>query len=156
MIKKLAACVAEYKKDTILSPVFITGEVIMEVIIPFLMAKLIDEGINVGNMSVVWKIGAVLVVCALISLTFGALAGRSAAIASAGFAKNLRKKIYYGIQDFSFSNIDKFSSASLITRLTTDITNVQNAFQMIIRIAVRSPVMLIFSLIMAFTINPKL
>jgi ATP-binding cassette subfamily B protein len=156
MFKKFAACVAEYKKDTILSPVYITCEVIMEVLIPFLMAKLIDDGINVGNMSVVWKFGIVLVVFALISLMFGSLAGRSAAIASSGFAKNLRKKMYYGVQDFSFSNIDKFSTASLITRLTTDITNVQNAFQMIIRIAVRSPVMLIFALIMAFTINPKL
>jgi ATP-binding cassette subfamily B protein len=156
MIKKFAACVAEYKKDTILSPVFVTCEVIMEVIIPFLMAKLIDNGINVGNMSVVWKLGIVLIVCALVSLIFGALAGRSAAIASSGFAKNLRKKMYYGVQDFSFSNVDKFSTASLITRLTTDITNVQNAFQMIIRIAVRSPVMLIFALIMAFAINPKL
>ena len=156
MFKKFAACVAEYKKDTILSPVYVTCEVIMEVLIPFLMAKLIDDGINVGNMSVVWKFGIILVVCALISLMFGSLAGRSAAIASSGFAKNLRKKMYYGVQDFSFSNIDKFSTASLITRLTTDITNVQNAFQMIIRIAVRSPAMLIFALIMAFTINPKL
>jgi ATP-binding cassette subfamily B protein len=156
MFKKFAACVAEYKKDTILSPVYVTCEVIMEVLIPFLMAKLIDDGINVGNMSVVWKFGIILVVFALISLMFGSLAGRSAAIASSGFAKNLRKKMYYGVQDFSFSNIDKFSTASLITRLTTDITNVQNAFQMIIRIAVRSPVMLIFALIMAFTINPQL
>ena len=156
MIRKFIACVGEYKKDTILSPVFVTCEVIMEVIIPLLMANLIDDGINVGNMGLVWKLGIVLVVCALISLMFGSLSGRSAAIASSGFAKNLRKKIYYEVQDFSFSNIDKFSAASLITRLTTDITNVQNAFQMIIRIAVRSPVMLILSLILAFTINPKL
>jgi ATP-binding cassette, subfamily B, multidrug efflux pump len=156
MIKKLLACVGEFKKDSILTPIYVTLEAVMEVIIPLLMATLIDKGINVGNMSVVWKIGAILVVSGIISLMFGALAGRTAAIASSGFARNLRRKIYYTVQDFSFSNIDKFSTASLITRMTTDVANVQNAFQMIIRIAVRSPALLIFALVMAFTISSKL
>lgn len=156
MIKKLLTCIGEFKKDSILTPIYVTLEAVMEVIIPLLMATLIDKGINVGDMSVVWKIGAILIVSGIISLMFGALAGRSAAIASAGFARNLRRKIYYSVQDFSFSNIDKFSTSSLITRMTTDVANVMNAFQMIIRIAVRSPALLIFALVMAFTISPKL
>ena len=156
MIKKLLACVGEYKKDSILSPVFISMEVVMEVTIPFLMTYLIDQGINKGNMSEIWRMGIILVVCAMVSLVFGSLAGRSAAIASSGFAKNLRKKMYYNVQDFSFSNIDNFSTASLITRLTTDISNVQMAYQVIIRIAVRAPVMLIFALVMAFSISHNL
>jgi len=156
MIKKLLACVGEYKKDSILSPVYVTAEVIMQIIIPFLMSYLIDRGINKGNMDEIWRLGGILVACAMISLTFGALSGRSAAIASSGFAKNLRQKMYYNVQDFSFANIDRFSTASLITRLTTDITNVQMAYQVIIRIAVRAPVMLVFALIMAFTISHNL
>ncbi len=156
MIRRLAICVREYKKDSLLAPVFATLEVVMEVVIPLLMAKLIDDGINKGDMNMVLKIGAILVVSAMISLAFGALAGKYAASASAGFAKNLRRDMFYAVQDFSFSNIDKFSTASLITRQTTDVTNVQNAFQMIIRIAVRSPMMLIFSLVMAFSLNQKL
>jgi ATP-binding cassette subfamily B protein len=131
-------------------------EVILEVVIPFLMADLIDYGIDDGNMSYILKIGAVLIICAFISLLFGALAGKTAAIASAGYAKNLRQDMYYNVQNFSFANIDKFSTASIITRLTTDVSNVQNAFQMIIRLAFRSPLMLAFSLIMTITINPKL
>lgn len=156
MIKHLASCVRQYKKDTILTPVFVTMEVLMEVVIPLLMANLIDYGIDKGNMVVIWKIGIALVLSTLISLMFGALAGKQAAKASAGYARNLRHDMYYAVQDFSFSNIDKFSTASIVTRLTTDVTNVQNAFQMIIRIAVRSPVMLVFSLIMAIGVNPKL
>ena len=156
MIKRLAKCVRQYKKDTILSPVYVTMEVIMEVAIPLLMAVLIDNGIEVGNMKVIYKIGAILIVSTLLSLLFGALAGNYAAKASAGFASNLRIDMYDAVQDFSFSNIDKFSTASIVTRLTTDVTNVQNSFQMIIRIAVRCPIMLIFSLIMAFGVNPKL
>lgn len=128
----------------------------MEVIIPLLMANLIDFGIDKGNLGYVIKMGGILLLSALVSLMFGALSGKSAAYASAGFAKNLRQDMYYKVQDFSFSNIDKFSTASIVTRLTTDITNVQNAYQMIIRVACRGPMMLIFSMIMAFRISPEL
>jgi ATP-binding cassette subfamily B protein len=156
MIRRLIGCVRQYKKDSILTPVFVSLEVIMEVIIPLLMAKLIDNGINKGNMDYIVKIGIVLILLCIVSLSFGALSGKYAARASAGFAQNLRHDMFYNVQDFSFSNIDKFSTASIVTRLTTDVTNVQNAYQMIIRVAVRSPFMLIFSLIMAFTVNSKL
>lgn len=153
MIKRLAKCVREYKKPAILTPVFVSLEVIMEVIIPLLMADLIDKGIEAGNMNEIVRIGIALVVIAILSLIFGALAGGFAAKASTGFACNLRHDMYYNVQNFSFKNIDKFSTSSIITRLTTDVTNVQNSFQMITRIAVRCPLMLIFSLIMAFSIN---
>ena len=156
MIKKLSRSIREYKKDSILSPIFVSCEVIMEVIIPLLMANLIDFGIDKGNLGYVIKMGVILLLSALVSLMFGALSGKSAAYASAGFAKNLRQDMYYKVQDFSFSNIDKFSTASIVTRLTTDITNVQNAYQMIIRVACRGPMMLIFSMIMAFRISPEL
>ena len=156
MIKRLAGCIRQYKKDSILAPVYVTMEVIMEVLIPLIMAALIDEGINKGNMSIIWKLGIILIVLTLISLTFGALAGNSAAKAMAGYASNLRHDIYYKVQDYSFSNIDKYSTASIITRLTTDVTNVQNAFMMIIRIAVRGPMMLLLSLIAVFSINARI
>ncbi len=156
MIKRFAACIREYKKSSILTPVFVVFEVLVEVIIPLLMAKLIDLGITAGNMNMIWKFGIALVISCVISLTAGALAGKYAADASAGFAHNVRKDMYENVQRFSFFNIDKFSTASLITRMTTDVTNVQNAYQMIIRIAVRSPVMLVFSLLMAFRVNPQL
>lgn len=156
MIKRLAGCVRQYKKDSILTPILVTMEVVMEVVIPLLMSYLIDYGIDKGNMSVVLKMGLALVISCFISLTFGALSGKHAAIASAGFAKNLRQDIYYNVQNFSFFNIDKFSTASIVTRLTTDVTNVQNAYQMIIRIAVRCPVMLIFALVMSCFVNPRL
>ena len=156
MIKKLAKSIKEYKKESILTPIFVSLEVVMEVIIPLLMANLIDKGMYAGNMNEVLKIGLELVGAAMLSLIFGVLSGSVAAKASAGFAKNLRKDLYYKVQDFSFSNIDKFSTASIITRLTTDVTYVQMAFQMIIRIAVRTPLMLVFSLIMAFGINKEL
>jgi len=150
MIKRLLSCVRENKRDSILSPVFIGLEVLLEVMIPFFMASLIDNGLNKGDMGLVQRLGILLVVLAFVSLTFGALAGKYAAKASAGFAKNLREDMYYNVQNFSFSNIDKFSTASIVTRLTTDVTNVQNAYQMIIRIAVRAPLMLVFALIMAY------
>lgn len=156
MIKKLAKSIREYKKESILTPIFVSLEVVMEVIIPLLMANLIDKGMYAGNMNEVLKIGLELVGAAMLSLIFGVLSGSVAAKASAGFAKNLRKDLYYKVQDFSFSNIDKFSTASIVTRLTTDVTYVQMAFQMIIRIAVRTPLMLVFSLIMAFGINKEL
>ena len=159
MIKRLAKCIREYKKSTILTPVFVIGEVIMEVVIPLLMASLIDNGINVGGddgMNYVLKMGVALLVCALISMFFGSVAGRTCAVASAGFAKNLRHDMFYSIQNFAFSNIDKFSTASLVTRLTTDVNNVQQSFMMIIRMAVRSPMMFVFSFAFAFGINAKL
>lgn len=156
MIKKLAKSIREYKTTSILTSVFVTLEVVLEIIIPFIMAELIDKGISQGNQSYLIKVGSMMIVCVLLSLLFGILSGAYCATASAGFAKNLRKDIYYKIQDFSFANIDKFSTSSLITRLTTDITNVQNAYMMIIRVAVRAPLMLIFSLIAAFLINVKI
>ncbi|WP_417204124.1 ABC transporter ATP-binding protein [Acetoanaerobium sticklandii] len=156
MIKKLARYINGYKKDSILTPIFVMLEVIMEVLIPFLMADLIDKGIDGGNIPLIIKLGAALLIGAFISLFFGALAGKTAATASAGFAKNLRKGMFYNIQDFSFSNVDKFSNSSLITRLTTDVTNVQMSYQMIIRNAARSPLMLIFALTAAFGISSKL
>ena len=131
MIKKLAKSIRDYKKDSILSPVFIAGEVFMEILIPFLLGKLIDEGIIESNLKVILILGAVLVVAALFSLFFGMTAGKYAARASAGFAKNLRQDMYEKVQKFSFYNIDKFSTSSIVTRLTTDVTNVQNAYMSI-------------------------
>lgn len=156
MLKTLGKSVREYKKTAIITPFLVTLEVIMEVIIPLLMAELIDKGIYAGNMNQVLKIGVLLVVTSLLSLAFGMLSGVTASKASAGFAKNLRKDLYYKIQNFSFTNIDKFSTSSIVTRLTTDVSNVQMAFQMITRIVVRTPLMLIFSLVMSFTINAEL
>ena len=159
MIKRLAKCIREYKKPAILTPVFVVGEVIMEVVIPLLMASLIDNGINVGGddgMNYIIKMGVALLVAACISMFFGGVAGRTCAVASAGFAKNLRHDMFYSIQNYAFSNIDKFSTASLITRLTTDVNNVQQSFMMIIRMAVRSPMMFVFSFVFAFGINAKL
>lgn len=155
MIKKLLSCVREYKLPSILSPLTVSMEVLIEVLIPYLMADLIDYGINKGDMPYILKMGLFLFLSALVSLMFGVLSGRFAAKASAGFAKNMRHDMFHAVQDFSFSNIDKFSTASIITRLTTDVTQVQNAYQMIIRIAVRSPLMFAMSLIMALRVNAK-
>ncbi|MCQ4022945.1 MULTISPECIES: ABC transporter ATP-binding protein [unclassified Ruminococcus] len=154
MIKKLMHSIREYKLPTILTPVLVSLEVAMEVIIPLLMSMLIDYGIERNNMDYIINMGLLLVACAILSLFFGAMAGATAAKASAGFAKNLRHDMFYTLQDFSFRNIDNFSNSSIITRLTTDVTNVQNAYQMITRMAVRSPIMLAFSLVMSFSINP--
>lgn len=156
MIKKLLFSVREFKKDMILAPVYVTLESILEIVIPTLMAFLIDNGINQKDMSYVLMMGLALVISATLSLITGIFAGRSAAIASAGFARNLRHDMFYNVQKFSFSNIDKFSTASIITRLTTDVTNVQNAFQMMVRLAVRAPMMIIFALIFSFRIDAKL
>ena len=156
MINRLSQSIREYKKDSILAPIYVSLEVLLEVVIPILMASLIDYGIDAGNLNYVIKMGVMLLVFAAISLLTGALAGRSAAIASSGFAKNLRQDMYYNVQNFSFSNIDKFSTASIVTRLTTDVTNVQNAFQMIIRMAFRAPIMLTFAMIAAFRIHVQL
>lgn len=153
MIKNILKSVREYKKDSFLAPFFVAIEVVMEVLMPFMMAWIIDKGINKGDIEYITKIGLVLIGMALISLTTGVLAGRYAASASAGFAKNLRVDIFEKIQTFSFKNIDDFSTSGLVTRLTTDVTNIQNAYQMLVRTIVRSPLMLIFSLIMSLKIN---
>lgn len=156
MIQKLIGSIREYKKTSIETPLLVVGEVTMEVFIPLIMANLIDFGIDKGDMTYILKTGAALFVFALIALFFGALAGKTAAIASSGFAKNLREDMYYNVQNFSFANIDKFSTASIITRLTTDVTNVQMAYQMLVRMVMRSPIMILFALIAAFTIDAKL
>lgn len=156
MIRQLLKSLREYRKESILTPLYVSVEVVIDVVIPLLMANLIDLGITDGNMDTILKLGLALVLSCIVSLAFGALSGKNGAIASAGFAHNLRKDMYENVQRFSFYNIDRFSTASLVTRLTTDVTNVQNAYQMVIRIAVRSPLMVLFSLIMAFQINGEL
>ena len=160
MLKRLSKCVREYWKYTLATPVLVTLEVIMEVLMPLIMAQMIDKGIGTGDepgsMKMVLIYGGFLLLCALLSMIFGGLAGKTAATASCGFAKNLRKDMFYRIQNFSFSNIDKFSTAGLVTRLTTDVTNVQMAFQMLTRLTFRAPVMLVTALIAAFTLNAKL
>ena len=149
MLKKFLKCVREYKKPTYLTLIFITTEVVIEAIIPFITARLVN-GIQSGiEMSTILKTGAILFVMALSSLACGGIAGMTSANAAAGFAKNVRHDVFEKIQKFSFYNIDKFSTSSLVTRLTTDITNVQTAYMMLIRIAVRAPLMLIFSIVMA-------
>ncbi len=156
MIKTLAKCVREYKAASVLAPVFVVLEVIMEVLVPYLMASLIDNGINKGNMDYIWQMGLIILAAAFASLIFGALSGRFAAVASAGFAKNIRHDLFYKIQEFSFANIDRFSTSGLVTRMTTDVTNVQNAYQMIIRVAFRAPFMMIFAMVMSFNVNASL
>ena len=156
MIKTLTKSIREYKKDSLLAPVFMIGEVLMEVLIPFYMAKLINNGIQAQNMRYVLNMGLLLTLLCIISLACGILSGKYASSAASGFSKNLRQDMYYNIQNFSFTNIDKFSTSSIITRLTTDVTNIQNSYQMIIRVAVRSPVMLVSSFFMAFYINARL
>ena len=156
MLKKLLAYVGEYKKVSLLSPLFIAVEVMMEILIPFLMASIIDDGLNKGNMGHIYFIGLITLIIAMISLSTGFAAGRCAAKASSGFAKNIRKAVFYKIQNFSFTNIDKFSTAGLITRFTTDIANIQNSYQMILRLLVRAPLMLTFATMMTVYISPEL
>lgn len=156
MLKKLMAQIRQYRVASILTPMFASLEVVMETLLPIVMAKIIDNGIEAGNMSYVFKCGGVMVLMAILSLTFGILAGGFASTASTGFAANLRKSMYENIQTFSFSNIDKFSTAGLVTRMTTDVTNVQNAFQMILRMCVRAPMTLICSMTMALLISVKM
>ena len=158
MIKELSKSIREYKTASILSPLFVVAEVVLECIIPFVIAKLVGaidnaEGVD---LDLVWKYGAILVAMAVASLIFGALAGAACARASSGFAKNLRKDLYYKVQSFSFENIDKFSTPSLVTRMTTDVTNVQFAYMMIVRLAIRCPVMMVFSFVMAFVMGGNL
>lgn len=156
MLKTLGAQIKEYKKASIATPFFMIGEVIMETIIPLLMASIIDDGVNKGNLNHIYLIGALMVVTAFLSLALGIGGGVFGAKASTGFARNLRKAMYENIQIFSFSNIDKFSTSGLVTRLTTDVTNIQNAYQMILRMAMRAPFSLIFAMIMSFVISPRL
>ena len=156
MNRKLFRSIREYKKESILAPVFVVLEVFMEVLIPLLMANIIDIGIANGDMGYITEMGILLVVMAILALVFGTIAGNMAAKGAAGYAKNLRHDIFYKIQDFSFKNIDKFSTSSLVTRLTTDITNVQMAYMMTIRLLARAPIMIVLSLIMTFTINTKI
>ncbi len=156
MDKKLLRSVREYKKQSFLTPVLVAAEVFVEVLIPLLMAKIIDVGIMNGDMAYIIKLGALLVLLAVVALFFGAKAGQLAAVASSGYAKNLRHDIFYKIQDFSFGNIDHFSTPSLVTRLTTDITNVQMAYMFTIRLLARAPIMIVMSLIMTVTISPAI
>ena len=156
MIKTLLAQVKQYKSASLLAPVFTAGEVLMEVLIPFVTASIIDKGIEAGNIQQVYRYGGIMLAMAFMSLAFGILAGRYAAKASSGLACNLREGIYEKVQTFAFSNIDKYSTAGLVTRMTTDVTNVQNAYQMLLRIAVRAPLMLICSMAMCFFISVQL
>lgn len=156
MIRTILQHVKEYKKASFATPIFMVLEVIMEMMIPYLMASIIDDGVNAGNMQHIYKVGAVMIVAAALGLLFGILGGRYGAKASTGFAKNLREAMFNNIQTFSFANIDKFSTAGLITRLTTDVTFIQHAYQMVLRMFVRSPISLICAMVMAFTINARL
>lgn len=156
MIKKLASYIGEYKKDAILSPLTIGFEVILEILLPFLMAKVIDNGVEVGDMDYVMKLGVLMLIVAMLSLAAGTVSGIFAAKASMGFGRNLRRAMYNNIQEFSFRNIDRFSTAGLVTRMTTDVTNIQHSFQMIVRTCVRAPMMMLSALFMCVTINPKL
>ena len=156
MWKKLFQSIREYKKATLLAPAYVTLEVIIECFIPFITALLVNQ-IKAGcTFDVVLHYGLILIALASMSLTFGWLSGRAAATAASGFARNLRKDLFYKIQSFSFENIDRFSSSSLVTRLTTDVSNVQNAFMMLIRVAIRSPLMLIFAVVMSFIMGGRL
>lgn len=160
MLKTLGKHLDGFRKDSVITPVFMIFEVIMEMIIPLMMASIIDNGVNgnggAGDMNFIFKMGALMIVVACLGLFAGIMGGKYGARASAGFARNLRKGMFENIQTFSFSNIDKFSSAGLVTRMTTDVTNVQNAYQMILRMCIRAPFSLIIAMIMSFTISPKL
>ena len=156
MIKRILQEVKEYKKSSFLAPAFMVGEVVLEISLPFLMSFIIDKGVSQGDMAEVIKYGLIMIVAAFGSLFCGAMSGKCAAYASAGFAKNLRKAMFYNIQDFSFHNIDKFSTAGLVTRLMTDVTNIQNAYQMVLRMCVRAPLTLICAMAMTFVINARL
>ena len=156
MLKTLGAQIKEFKKDSFLTPVFMILEVLMETIIPLMMASIIDDGVDKGDLHHIYLMGALMILAAGVSLFAGIMGGKYGAKASTGFARNLRKAMYENIQTFSFANIDKFSTAGLVTRLTTDVTNLQNAYQMILRMCVRAPISLICAMLMAFFINAKL
>ncbi len=156
MVKELAGCIREYKKASIATPILVSGEVVMECTIPFIIAQLVNAVKNGGDMGVLARYGAVLVVMAALALTFGALAGMTCAKASCGLARNLRKDMFYSVQRYSFESIDKFLTSSLVTRMTTDVTNVQNAYMMLIRTAIRAPLMLVFAFVMAFVMGGRM
>ena len=156
MIKRILQEVKEYRKASFLAPIFMVGEVVLEISLPFLMSFIIDKGVSQGDMTEVTKYGLIMIVAAFGSLFCGAMSGKYAAYASAGFAKNLRRAMFYNIQDFSFHNIDKFSTAGLVTRLMTDVTNIQNAYQMVLRMCVRAPLTLVCAMAMTFVINAEL
>ena len=156
MIKRILQEVKEYRKASFLAPIFMVGEVVLEISLPFLMSFIIDKGVSPGDMTEVTKYGLIMIVAAFGSLFCGAMSGKYAAYASAGFAKNLRRAMFYNIQDFSFHNIDKFSTAGLVTRLMTDVTNIQNAYQMVLRMCVRAPLTLVCAMAMTFVINAEL
>lgn len=156
MIKQILKSVREYRRETALAVLFAAFEVLLEIIVPFLQSSIIDDGIYGGSKAALLRIGTAMIACIVVALICGLIAGKKAAAAAAGMAQNLRQDMYFNIQKFSFSNIDKFSTASLVTRLTTDVTNIQNAYMMVIRVAIRAPLMIVFALIMAFTINVRL
>ena len=156
MLKVLAAQIKEFKKDSIITPACMILEVIMEMIIPLLMASIIDYGVNAGDMTHILKVGSLMIVIAIIGLLAGLGGAKYGARASKGFARNLRKAMFDKIQTYSFKNIDKYSTSSLITRLTTDVTNLQNSYQMILRLAMRAPASMIVAMVMVFSINVKL
>ncbi|WP_337460907.1 ABC transporter ATP-binding protein [Jutongia sp.] len=156
MLKTLASQIKEYKKASIATPIFMILEVIMETIIPLMMASIIDDGVSVGNAGHIYKMGALMLAAACFSLFSGFMGGKYGAKASTGFARNLRKAMYENIQTFSFSNIDKFSTAGLVTRLTTDVTNIQNAYQMLLRMCMRAPLSLICAMVMSFAVNTRI
>ena len=156
VLKTLLAQVKEFTRDSILTPIFMLVEVAMEMVIPLLMASIIDEGVNKGDMHHIFVIGAYMILAALVGLWAGMMGGKYGARASAGFARNLRKSMFANIQTFSFENIDKYSTAGLVTRLTTDVTNLQNSYQMILRMGMRAPASLIVAMIMSFYISPRL
>ena len=156
MIRTLASQIKEYKKASIATPIFMILEVIMETIIPMMMASIIDNGVSVGDAGHIYKMGVLMLLAACFSLFCGFMGGKYGAKASTGFAKNLRKAMYENIQTFSFSNIDKFSTAGLVTRLTTDVTNIQNAYQMLLRMCMRAPFSLICAMVMSFAVNTRI
>ena len=156
MLKTLAARIGVYKKEAVLTPILTMLEAAMEMLMPMMMAKIIDDGIDAGNIQNVYRYGAIMIGMAALALTFGVLAGRLAAKASTGFAANLRADMFRNIQTFSFANIDRYSTAGLVTRLTTDVTNLQNSFQMLTRMCIRAPMTMIFAIVMAVSVSPKL
>ncbi len=156
MLKTLGAQIKEFKKDSLITPVFMILEVIMEMIIPLMMASIIDNGVETGDMGHIYRMGGLMIVAAIAGLLFGIMGGKYGARASTGFARNLRKAMFENIQTFSFANIDKYSTSGLVTRLTTDVTNIQNAYQMILRMCMRAPISLIIAMVMSFLISPRL
>ena len=156
MLKTLGAQIKEFKKDSLITPVFMILEVIMEMIIPLMMASIIDKGVEAGDMGHIYRMGGLMIAAAIAGLVFGIMGGKYGARASTGFARNLRKAMFENIQTFSFANIDKYSTSGLVTRLTTDVTNIQNAYQMILRMCMRAPISLIIAMVMSFLISPRL